>query len=119
MNVRPSSPQSARSLPMSRRNALGLAGLGAGLALTTSACGSGGSGAGGSGGSAGGVLTGADLAEQVRAEYKLALQGGPEADVYQHHMDQELSEIIKGNMELIPLEVRYPELKKQRYDKRR
>ena len=67
MNVRPSSPQSTRSLPMSRRNALGLAGLGAGLALTTSACGSGGSGAGGSGGSAGGVLTGADLAEQVQA----------------------------------------------------
>lgn len=60
-----------------------------------------------------------ELAEQVRAEYKLALQGGPEADVYQHHMDQELSEIIKGNMELIPFEKRYPELKKQRYDKRR
>ena len=60
-----------------------------------------------------------NLAEQVRAEYKLALQGGPEADVYQHHMDQELSEIIKGNMDLIPFEVRYPELKKQRYDKRR
>ena len=67
MNVRPNSPQSTRSLPMSRRNALGLAGLGAGFALTTSACGSGGSGAGGSGGSAGGVLTGADLAEQVQA----------------------------------------------------
>ena len=60
-----------------------------------------------------------DLAEQVRAEYKPALQGGSEADVYQHHMDQELSEIIKGNMELIPFEKRYPELKKQRYDKRR
>ena len=60
-----------------------------------------------------------DLAEQVRAEYKLALQGGPEADVYQHHMDQELSEIIKGNMDLIPFEKRYPELKKQRYEGRR
>ena len=60
-----------------------------------------------------------DLAKQVRAEYKLALQSGPEADVYQHHMDQELEEIIKGNMDLIPFEVRYPELKKQRYDKRR
>ena len=60
-----------------------------------------------------------NLAEQVRAEYKPALQGGSEADVYQHHMDQELSEIIKGNMELIPFEKRYPELKKQRYDKRR
>lgn len=60
-----------------------------------------------------------DIAEQVRAEYKPALQGGPEADVYQHHMDQEIQEIIKGNMELIPFEKRYPELKKQRYDKRR
>lgn len=60
-----------------------------------------------------------NLAEQVRAEYKTALQGGPEADVYQHHMDQEIQEIIKGNMELIPFEKRYPELKKQRYDKRR
>ena len=60
-----------------------------------------------------------DLAEQVRAEYKPALQSGPEADVYQHHMDQEIQEIIKGNMELIPFEKRYPELKKQRYDKRR
>lgn len=60
-----------------------------------------------------------DLAEQVRAEYKPALQGGPEADVYQHHMDQELEEIIKGNMELIPFEVRYPELKKQNYKGRK
>lgn len=60
-----------------------------------------------------------DLAEQVRAEYKPALQGGPEADVYQHHMDQELSEIIKGNMELIPFEKRYPELKKQNYKGRK
>ena len=53
-----------------------------------------------------------NLAEQVRAEYKPALEGGPEADVYQHHMDQELTEIIKGNMELIPFSARYPELKK-------
>lgn len=60
-----------------------------------------------------------DLAEQVRAEYKLALQGGPEADVYQHHMDQELLEIIKDNMDLIPFEVRYPELKKQNYKGRK
>ena len=60
-----------------------------------------------------------NLAEQVRAEYKTALQGGPEADVYQHHMDQELSEIIKGNMELIPFEKRYPELKKQNYKGRK
>ena len=60
-----------------------------------------------------------DLAEQVRAEHKTALQGGPEADVYQHHMDQELEEIIKGNMDLIPFENRYPELKKQRYERRR
>ena len=60
-----------------------------------------------------------DLAEQVRAEYKPALQGGPEADVYQHHMDQELSEIIRGNMELIPFSTRYPELKKPNYKGRR
>lgn len=60
-----------------------------------------------------------DLAEQVRAEYKPALQGGPEADVYQHHMDQEISDIIKGNMELIPFSVRYPELKKPNYKGRR
>ena len=59
-----------------------------------------------------------EIAEQVREEYKPALQGGPEADVYQHHMDQELKEIIKGNMELIPFGVRYPELKEQRYEKR-
>ena len=60
-----------------------------------------------------------NLAEQVRAEYKPALEGGPEADVYQHHMDQELTEIIKGNMELIPFSVRYPELKKPNYKGRR
>ena len=60
-----------------------------------------------------------DLAEKVRAEYKLALQGGPEADVYQHHMDQELEAIIKGNMELIPFSTRYPELKKPNYKGRR
>ena len=60
-----------------------------------------------------------ELAEQVRAEYKPALEGGPEADVYQHHMDQELTEIIKGNMELIPFSVRYPELKKPNYKGRR
>ena len=60
-----------------------------------------------------------NLAEQVRAEYKPALEGGPEADVYQHHMDQELTEIIKGNMELIPFSVRYPELKKPNYRGRR
>lgn len=60
-----------------------------------------------------------ELAGQVREEYKPALQGGPEADVYQHHMDQEMEEIIKGNMELIPFEKRYPELREQRYDKRR
>ena len=60
-----------------------------------------------------------ELAEQVRAEYKPALEGGPEADVYQHHMDQELTVIIKGNMELIPFSVRYPELKKPNYKGRR
>lgn len=60
-----------------------------------------------------------NLAEQVRAEYKPALEGGPEADVYQHHMDQELTVIIKGNMELIPFSVRYPELKKPNYKGRR
>ena len=60
-----------------------------------------------------------ELAEHVRAEYKPALEGGPEADVYQHHMDQELTEIIKGNMELIPFSVRYPELKKPNYKGRR
>ena len=60
-----------------------------------------------------------DLAEQVRAEYKPALQGGPEADVYQHHMDHELEAIIKGNMELIPFSTRYPELKKPNYKGRR
>ena len=60
-----------------------------------------------------------DLAEQVRVEYKPALEGGPEADVYQHHMDQELQEIIKGNMKLIPFSVRYPELKKPNYKGRR
>ena len=60
-----------------------------------------------------------NLAEQVRAEYKPALEGGPEADVYQHHMDQEITEIIKGNMELIPFSVRYPELKKPNYKGRR
>lgn len=52
---------------VSRRHVFGLAGVGAGLALTASSCGSGGSGSGGSGGSAGGVLTGAELAEQVQA----------------------------------------------------
>ena len=60
-----------------------------------------------------------ELAEQIREEYKPALQGGPEADVYQHHMDQELEAIIKGNMELIPFSTRYPELKKPNYKGRR
>ena len=59
------------------------------------------------------------LAEQVRAEYKPALQGGSEADVYQHHMGQELEGIIKGNMELMPFEARCPELKKQNYKGRK
>lgn len=60
-----------------------------------------------------------DLAEQVREEYKPVLRNGPESDVYQAHMDQELLEIIKGNMELIPFEKRYPEIKKPKYEGKR
>jgi putative aldouronate transport system substrate-binding protein len=52
---------------VTRRHAFGIAGIGAGVALTAASCGSGESGAGGSGGSNGDVLTGAELAEQVQA----------------------------------------------------
>lgn len=57
-----------------------------------------------------------ELAEQVRAEYAGAIEAGPEADVYRHHLDAELQEIAKGHMEVIPFETRYPELKKQTYE---
>ena len=60
-----------------------------------------------------------DLAEQVRAEYSGAIESGPEADVYRHHLDAELQDIAKNNMTIIPFEDRYPELKKQTYDGRR
>lgn len=54
-----------RSTQLSRRHVLSLAGAGAGIALTASACGSESSGE--SGPAAGEVLTGADLAELVQA----------------------------------------------------
>lgn len=59
------------------------------------------------------------LAEQVRNEYRGAITKGPEADVYRHHMDQELIEIAKDKVPVLPFEARYPELKKQTYEGRR
>lgn len=43
----------------------------------------------------------------------------PEADVLREHMDRALAEIVKGHMELIPFEERYPEAKKISYEARR
>lgn len=52
-----------------------------------------------------------ELVQQVRQEYSPAFQRkNPEADVYQHHMDQELKEISK-KVPIIPFSNRYPELK--------
>lgn len=60
------------------------------------------------------------LAEQVRAEYAGAVEGGVEADVCRHHMDRELEQIMGREADkLIPFEARYPELREIKYDKRR
>lgn len=59
-----------------------------------------------------------ELAEQVREEYRKAFMNDPEADVYRHHMDQELAEICKGR-EIILYDERYPEMKKITYEGRR
>lgn len=60
-----------------------------------------------------------DLAIQVRREYSGAIEKGPEADVYRHHLDAELQAIAKGKMTVIPFEERYPELKRETYKGRR
>lgn len=54
--------------------------------------------------------------DDVQYEYKPSLNPKHvEADVYQEHMDRELSQIIRGRMELIPHAERYPELKQIKY----
>jgi len=61
-----------------------------------------------------------ELAEQVRVEYRGAIEKGPERDVCRHHLDEELKQIMgKKQDELIPFEQRYPELKRDSYEGRR
>lgn len=53
----------------------------------------------------------ANLADEVRAEYRGAVVDGPEQDVYRDHMDNELRQIMRDQADrLIPFERRYPEL---------
>lgn len=40
-----------------------------------------------------------------------------EADVLRVHLDRELTDILKGNQDLIPFEERYPEIKEIAYKK--
>ena len=40
-----------------------------------------------------------------------------EADVLRVHIDRELTDILKGNQDLIPFEERYPEIKEIAYKK--
>ena len=59
-----------------------------------------------------------DLTEKWGAKYSTyytALGTSDEADYLRFAMDRELSDIIKGNMELAPFEVRYPEIKQITY----
>lgn len=58
-----------------------------------------------------------ELAEQVRKEYGGALSKGPEQDVQQDHIDQELKQIMGDREGFIPFERRYPELKRIKYGK--
>lgn len=60
-----------------------------------------------------------DLWEQVRKEYRIALSNHKEADVARSHMDAEQRQIAPDNVQLIPFESRYPELRKITYDKRK
>ena len=53
-----------------------------------------------------------ELARQVREEYSGAIRRDNEQDRYRVHMDRELQEIARHNMQVIPFEKRYPELKR-------
>lgn len=50
--------------------------------------------------------------------YHDALSKDPEADVLREHLDRQLSEILRGHMDLIPFEARYPEARKITYEKK-
>lgn len=57
-----------------------------------------------------------DRWEACRVEFRPALNpSDPEADVAQEHLDRALREIVRGRMDLIPWEERYPDLKRVRY----
>lgn len=62
----------------------------------------------------------ANLADEVRADYRGAVIDGPEQDVYRAHMDAELAQIMRDQADkLIPFEQRYPELNSPDYRGRR
>lgn len=56
-----------------------------------------------------------ELWEKVRAEYIGAIVPGPEQDVYQQHLDDELTAIARDEGRIIPFPKRYPELNRPSY----
>ena len=60
-----------------------------------------------------------DLWRDVRDEYRPALIRDPEADVAQHHMDEELLSIAKDEAKIRRFPKRYPELRKITYEGKR
>ena len=54
---------------------------------------------------------------EVFDHYRGSCAGGVEADVLQEHMDRHLKDIVKDHMELIPFELRYPDIRKITYGK--
>ena len=54
--------------------------------------------------------------QENRKKYQEAINpDNVEADVAQEHIDRILTQIIRGKMDLIPFEERYPTLKKIKY----
>ena len=54
--------------------------------------------------------------DATRDEYRPSLNPkDPECDVCQDHIDRVLTQIIRGKMDLIPWEERYPDLKTVKY----
>lgn len=51
----------------------------------------------------------------IYSHYVNCVRRREDADVYQHHLDECLKEIMKDRMELIPFPERYPHIKKARY----
>lgn len=56
--------------------------------------------------------------EENRKYWKKAADGGMESDVWQTLMDREFHGYMDGHQEVVPFDVRYPEIKQYGYDKR-